>query len=166
MFNQKLNANGQAIYANRCCGGEEKGSFYPEFEKLVVNSQFEEVRSYIELENLSRGELDKLCVDNSGNIRLYEKNLLQYIINYRSKITITPKAKIKILDIEPANGSHYRPITTAEEDAKVSDDILTEYDAYKILRSAHEMVQILMLYMWPLKLYICQQQNSLVIMKI
>lgn len=134
---QKINGDGRAIYENRYIGGTNKESFYPEFESLVSNNQFQEVSNYIEIENLSRGSQEQLCVDNQGNITLYTKNLIQYIMNYKSKIALTSKTKIKILDIEPANGKDYKLINNAVDDAAVSSDILTEYDAYQMLRTAY-----------------------------
>lgn len=136
-INQKVNGDGRAIYENRYIGGTNKESFYLEFEQLVSNDEFQEVSNYIELENLSRGSQEQLCLDSFGNIKLYTKNLIQYVMNYKSKIALTSKTKIKILDIEPANGKDYKLINNAVDDAKVSSDILTEYDAYQMLRTAY-----------------------------
>ena len=135
---QKINTDGRAVFQNRYIGGANKESFYPEFEQSVNKDQFQEVTNYIELENLSRGSLEQLCADSNGNITLYSKNLIQYIMNYRAKIALTSKTKIKVLDIEPANGSAYlSKYETATSDSSINTDVLTEFDVYTILQTAY-----------------------------
>lgn len=137
----ELNADGRAVYQNRYIGGKNKESYYPEFEEAVPNEEFQEVTDYIELENLSRGEQEKLCSDSNGEITLYSKNLIQYIMNYRGRKELTLKTKIKVLDLEPANGTAYeRTYLNSVDDAKVSSDVLTEFDVQTMLMNASDRV--------------------------